>query len=79
MILDGVQVVYSHQIEEHYFGKDWWDMPGEQVQQWWSMWAKENENRVHFYARPKEDFSVREAVEEAKNAGKPVVIAEDLS
>ena len=34
---------------------------------------------AHYYARPKEDFFVAEAVFEAKKAGKMIVVVEDLS
>lgn len=34
---------------------------------------------AHYYARPKENFFIDEAIEEAKNQNKSVVVVEDLS
>ena len=40
-------------------------------------WVAEND--AHFYGRPKDGFSMQEAVTEAKNAGKEIVVIEDIS
>ncbi len=63
--------------EENYSGTPCWEIPYEEENKYLDEWVKKND--AHFYARPREDFFLAEAVEEAFKAGKGIVVVEDMS
>lgn len=61
----------------------WFDSPEYQADDWDAQCAKTRawcaDCKAHYYARPKEDFFTREACQEALNAGKFLVVLDNLS
>ncbi len=61
----------------------WWDNPQYREDDWDAQIAKFQiymaAHNLHYYARCKEDFFTREAGEEARKAGKPGVVLDNLS
>ena len=52
---------------------DNWDISCQQVKDFCAS------TKAHYYAEPRESFSVNEAIEEARRLGKTSVVVEDLS
>lgn len=60
------------------FGEDWTKHPSyEEQSKVIVQWCRDS--GAHLYSRPKEDFFIHEAIEEARNQSKSVVVVEDLS
>lgn len=64
-------------VLENKLGKDWWKANYEEHSKIVQEYLKEND--AHYYAKPKEDFFLWEAVEEAEALGKKEVVVEDMS
>lgn len=76
----GEVVILSNEVFDKliYPGVDYFDTEWETQCAQFKLWMEANPD-VYYYGRPRERFFVRQAIEEAKAAGKKFLLLEDLS
>lgn len=72
-----VKVVSEGEVSQKAFGDRWLDVSYDEVGE--AIRAYIEEFDAHYYARPKEDFFIAEAVRETAELGKGIVVVENLS
>lgn len=78
-VVDGIEIYLADCVLDAMFGDAWsagtvpWDATCEAMQK------AQGALDAHGYARPSDGFSLLEAAAEAKKAGRPACIVEDLS
>ena len=87
-VIDGINVIFAHVLEEALFGPDWWKGDIKARMAATNAWMKKR--GAHYYAEEKwildDDggiaglgFSVNKGVSQAKKFGARVVVVENLS
>lgn len=77
--LDGVSIYYATRVIDSLFGEDSWEkmIPYDEVGKAVQAWADAHDAVT--YARPRDEFDVWEAADQAKEEGRSGAVVEDLS